>query len=75
MVFIKILPGSALASVEREDSLAIKHEVKSKAASFLCNSESVFSSCSCKVELPEMFRVPPAPVPNFSKAILKNTQD
>lgn len=69
-----ILPGIALANVKSVESLATKQEVKSKLASFLCSLASVFSNSSCSVELPAMFLVPPAPVPYFSNASLKERQ-
>lgn len=56
------------------ESLATKQDVKSKAASLLCNLARPFSSFSCNVEFPEMLRVPPAPVPYLSKASLKKNK-
>lgn len=68
------LPGSALASVNKVESLATKQLVNKSAACFWCNLASVISSFSWNIEFPEMFLVPPAPLPNRSKASLQITK-
>ena len=49
--------------VEIAASLDTKPEVKTSAASLLCRSESSRSSSTSGWLVPEMLRVPPAPVP------------
>ena len=63
-------PGRALASVKRVESLATKHDEKTRPASFWCRLASSLSSDSCNNVLPEMLRVPPAPAPYLSSADL-----
>lgn len=65
------LPGRAFPKVNKVESLATKHDVKSKAFSFLCNDASSDSNSSCKGVFPDIFRVPPEPVPNFSTVSLE----
>lgn len=71
IVNIVYLPGKAFASVNRVESFATKQLVNKRAASFWCNFAREDSSFSWNTELPEIFRVPPAPLPNCSKAFLK----
>jgi len=63
-------PGRALASVNRVESLATKQDEKTRPASFWCRSARSLSRYSCSSVLPEMLRVPPAPAPYLSNAVL-----
>lgn len=64
-------PGRFFARVKRVESFATKQEENTKAASFLCSWASSFSMETWKLLVPEMFRVPPAPAPWFSRASLR----
>ena len=69
-----MLPGMDLASVNRVESLATKQEEKTSPASLWCRSANSASSSSCSIVFPDMLRVPPAPAPCLSRAILHRPQ-
>ena len=60
----KTQPGRCLPSVDKLASLATKPELKMSAASLPCSSASSRSSSTWYTLVPEMLRVPPAPVPH-----------
>ena len=67
------LPGIILARVNKVESLATKQEVKRSAASFLWRSASSCSSSTWNLLVPEMFLVPPAPLPCLRNVSLETT--
>lgn len=67
---VGFVPGIILARVKRVESLATKHEENKSAASFPWRSASSCSRSTWNLLVPEMFLVPPAPVPYCFKVSL-----